>query len=367
LKQPQAFEAIAHETASLMSLMLGIKDHPQVGLLSPGFLSSASMYVSDSHQAFQKLAPDIATAVLEEFANRVRPFRHRAKLLDDTVKSVGQVAADLAGLAERQKQLYLAPHTGLLGPLKRAIQPDLGLSTYNGHVFATTHATAFSFGPNQDCLAEKSFSVGKALGAYTATVLDLFGLEAPTPAPVSALSGIIEMRDIKSQALYKRGPLGKIPTELAVGMTLLLANLNYIRYIVQNLLPAGGHTRFRLKFIVVYHANSNLRAIQDQLASDSSLPSDAASLFREVLGCPDSRWLRKRKTLRNLLVHYAVDERHMGDLPPTTNRTQTIEHFGRLGYADMDALLDRHIERMALALERGFALDGDPFWHGRVA
>ena len=49
LKQPQAFEAIAHDTASLMSLLLSIKDHPQVGLLTPGLLPPAATYVVESY------------------------------------------------------------------------------------------------------------------------------------------------------------------------------------------------------------------------------------------------------------------------------------------------------------------------------
>lgn len=366
LKQPQASEAIAHDTTSLMSLFLSIQDHPKVGLLSPGFLPPASMYVVESHRALKKLAPDVAAALLEEFANRVRPLRHRAKLLDDAEKSVEQVATDLAEVAQRQKQVFMDPHIGILGPLMKAIQPDLGLSTYNGHIFATTHATAFSFGHDHD-LAERAFSVGEALGAYTATLLNMLRLQMPVPTPSSALLGAIEMRDIKSQALYRRGPLGKTPTELAAGMTLLLVSLNCMRYIMQKLLPVGGHTQFRLKFIVAYHADSNLRIIQNRLTSDSLLPADAASVFREVLGNPDSRWLRKRTTLRNLLIHYTVDEQHAAALSPAVNRTQTIEHFGgQLTYSEMDALLDRHIERMSLALERGFALGGAPFWYGRV-
>jgi hypothetical protein len=366
-KQPQVFEAIAHDTTSFASLFLSIREHPKAGLLSPALLPPASMYVVESHRAIKKLAPGVAAALLEEFVNRVRPSRHRAKLLGGAEKSVGQVAIDLAEVAERQKRFFLEPHSGMLGPLKRAIQPDLGFSTYDGHIFATTHATAFSFGHDHD-LAERAFSIGEALGAYTATLLTMLGLQMPVPAPASALPGVIEMRDIKSPALYRRGPLGKTPTELAAGMTLLLASLNQMRYIMQKLLPVGGHTQFRLKFIVAYHADSNLRAIQDRLASDSLLPEDTASIFREILGNPDSRWLRKRTDLRNLLAHYMVDERHVTALSPATDRTKMIEHFGGdLTYTEMDALLDRHIERMSLTLENGFALIGDPFWYGRVS
>ena len=364
-EQPQAFEAIAYDTVSFMSLLLHLKDHPQAGLLSPGLLPSASMYVVDSQQALKKLAPELASTILEEFINLLRPMRHRAKLLDSPTKSIREVAADLSEVAERQNESFMGSHSRFLSFIKKAIQPDLGLSTYNEHIFSTTHATAFTFRDNND-ISTKAFSVGEAIGQYTTILFKVFGLKMLTPVSLSVLPESIKMRDIKSSALYKRGSLGKMPIELAAGMTLLLVNLNYMRHIMQPLLPVAGHTQFRLKFIVAYHADSNARAIQNQLVSDSSVPKDVINLFRDVLGNSDSRWLRKRNDLRNLLVHYLLDEKQMALLTPKTSRIQAIEHFGGKSFSEIDTILDRHIERMSLIFEEGFSLAGDPFWYGHV-
>ncbi|MCB8942365.1 MAG: hypothetical protein H6658_01185 [Ardenticatenaceae bacterium] len=364
-KQPQALEAIAHDTVSFMSLLLGMKDHSQSGLLAHGLLPPASMYIVESYNTLKKLAPDVADTLLEELATQVQPTRHRAKLLDNPEKSVEQVANELAEVSQRQTQFFMKPHTGFWGILKRAIQPDLGLSIYDEHVFSTTHATAFSFGDDRN-ISTKAFAIGKAIGAYTTTLVNLFGLPMPTPTPLTVLSGTIKMRDIKSSAFYKRGLLGNAPIELATGMTLLLVNLNYMRYIMQPLLPVAGHTQFRLKFIVAYHADSNIGTIQNQLRSSSSIPKDTVNLLGDALGNPDSRWLRKKSILRNLLVHYAIEEKLTTSLKPEANRLQTIEHFGGKSFSEIDALLDRHIERMSLIFEEGFSLAGDPFWYGHV-
>lgn len=366
LKQQHALEAIVHDTVSFISLFQSILNHPKMGLLIFGMLPPASMYVVESYRALKELAPDVAAILREEHVNLLSPSRHRAKLLDHPERSIDQISADFAGVAKRQIQYFMAPHTGVLGSLRRAIQPDLGLSTYNGHIFATTHASAFNFDRDHD-LANGAVTIGKALGEYTATLLNLLSLPMPEPVPSSRLQGAIEMRDIKSSALYERGSLGKLRTELAAGMTFLLANLNHTHYIMQKLLPTSGLTQFRLKFIVAYHADSNLRFMQNRLASDSLLHADIATVFREVFGNSDSRWLRKRTTLRNILVHYMVEERQMGSSPLEMNRVEVIEHFGgELTYKEMDTLLDRHIERMSHTLEKGFALGRDPFWYGRV-
>src|SRR5690606_31906855 len=124
-------EAIAYDASSFMSLLLGIVHHPKVGLLFPSLLPPASMFVVEGYQALEKLAPGISATAFQELSSQLRPFRHRAKLLDGAEKSVGQVALDLTAVAESQKQFFMSPHVGLLGPIKRAIQPDLGLSSYD--------------------------------------------------------------------------------------------------------------------------------------------------------------------------------------------------------------------------------------------
>jgi hypothetical protein len=200
-----------------------------------------------------------------------------------------------------------------------------------------------------------------------ATLAILFQMQMPQPLPASVLPGAIEMRDIKSEALYQRGPLGATPTDFAAAMTFLLVSLNHVHYVTRRLLPPSGHTLFRLKFIVAYHADSNLRVIQSRLASCTSTAAATMDLFREVLGNPDSRWLRKRDRLRNLLAHYMADPCDAAAFPADATRTQVIEHIsGDLLYNEIDLLLDRHIARMSAMLEAGLCLSGDPFWYGRV-
>lgn len=363
--QPHAFEAIAHDTVSLLLLFTTIRQHRKAALLLPGLLPFGSMFVVESHRCLTKLIPELGAVLSKTPADWLRPSRHRAKLLD-AKKSLEAVAGDLLTVAEQQRGFFLALHTGFWGPLKRAIQPDLGLSTYDGHIFSTTHATAFSFGENRDPATSAS-SDGEALGAYLATLAGLFQIQMPRPLPGSALPGAVEMRDIKTKALYQRGPLGAAPTDLAAAMTFLLVNLNQVHYIMRRLLPPNGHTLFRLKFIVAYHADSNLRSIQSRLASRAPTTRGAMDLLREVLGNSDSRWLRKRDRLRGLLTHYMADPGDIAAIPANATRTQVIECLASgLLYNEIDELLDRHIARMSTALEAGFCLSGDPFWYGRV-
>jgi len=175
------------------------------------------------------------------------------------------------------------------------------------------------------------------------------------------------MRDIKYEALYNRGSLGANPIEFSAGLVLLLANLNYLHYILPRLIPSGSHTQFRLKFITAFQTNSNIKAIQDRLVATKSLSAETKDIFRDALGNTDSRWLRKRRRLRNLLTHYLPDSRIISELPLGATRVDTIEHLGGgLTFGEIDALLDRNIAHLSSLLESGFRLAGDPFWLGKV-
>jgi hypothetical protein len=258
--QKQALEACIHDAVSFMLLFEKTRQHPQSALLFHGLVPPASMYVVESYRCLTTIFPALHDVLSSDYPNLLQASRHRAKLLDNAQQSIEDIAGELATIAEQQRRYFLEPHHGFISSLKRLIQPDMGLSTYDGHVFSTTHSTIFGFG--EDCDFEASaFAFGQAMGAYTGSLFNLFQFELQVPHVHAMLPGTIEMRDIKFEVLYRRGPFGACGMKLAAGLALLLANLNYTHYILRGLLPAGSHTYFRLKFITVFHATANIKAI----------------------------------------------------------------------------------------------------------
>lgn len=363
----QALEACVQDTASFMLLFDRIRQHPQSALLIYGVMAPASMYVVESYRCLTILFPELQDVLISDYSDLLRASRHRAKLLDDSRRSIDAVTEELVAIAERRRQHYLEPHRGLLAPMKRALQCDMSLSIYDGHIFSTSHSAIFGFGEGFD-FGANALAFGEAVGAYTAGLFNLLQLEVPSFPGTAELPVVIEMRDVKYKTLYTRGVFGSNRIQLAAGMVHLLAALNYTRHVLPGLLPSGDPTLFKLKFITAFHANSNAIAIQNRLAGTSSLSGDVQELFRDALGNADSRWLRKRDALRNLLTHYLPDTKVTIELPSDATRVDAIEHFGGgLPINQMDALVDRQIVRLSDMFEEGFQLHGDPFWFGRVS
>mgnify|MGYP006921588179 CR=1 FL=1 len=365
-RQQQALEACISDAVSYVSMFLKAQQHAEAPLLFNGFIAHASMFVYESYRCVATLFPDVIDIISPSYAELIRKSRHRAKLLDDTNKTIEEVTAELLAIAERQRDFFLAPHCGFFAPLKRALQPDMGISICDNHIFTTTHATIYAFGDN-GISDQGSFEFGKTIGAYSATLLNLFQIEIPSPAAPLRLTGNIEMRDIKHEALYNRGPLGVNRLDFSTGLILILANLNFVIYVLSKLLPPNDHALFRMKFITAFHANTSIKSMQDRLMADKTVSSKVKDFFGNALGNKDSRWLRKRKHLRNLITHYLPNETVISELLEGTSRIETIEHYGGgLTFDEMNTLLDRNIAHLSGLLEKNYDLAGDPFWLGKV-
>lgn len=364
--QQQAFDACIQDVVSYMSLFLRAKEHPNAALLFNGLIANASMFVIESNRCLTTLFPQLRALISQNNVGILHTSRHRAKLLDYKEKTIEEVTGELLTIAKEQRKKFLESHTGFLGPLKKALQSDMGLSIYDNHIFTTTHTTIFEYGGDHD-LTAKSFAFGEAIGFYTASLLKLFQIDLPPSIEPADLPGRFEMRDIKYEALYNRSQLGATRLDFSAALILILANLNFAYYILPGLLLSNSHALFRMKFITAFHANSNINLINGRLMENKSGDTKNSVFFREALRNADSRWLRKQRRLRNLLIHYLPDSQIASEFRDNATRIDAIEQFGGgLSYDEINALLNRNIAHLSGLLESEFKLAGDPFWLGKV-
>jgi hypothetical protein len=361
----QALEACVIDALEFKQLLLSTQDHPHAGILIQGFVAPCAMFVVESYDCLTKLIPESKNILPSDTVDFLRSARHRAKLLNNPQKSIQEVSLELVCIARQQRRDSLAPHRGLLGPLKRMLQPDMGLYLYNGNIIWTTHATVFSFGDTGDP-TKIAFKFGQTVGQYLMTVLELFGPREVNLSGNHSLPDVFEMRDIKYERIYRRGSLGSGRLEVGAAMVLFLASANFTYHIIGGLLPDLGHTQLRLKFIAAYHIASGLQTIQDGLIRNDIPRSKMNEIFAELVGHRDGRWLRKNQRLRNLLLHYLPNPKSIHEISSEDTRTIVIERLAGMSLEQLNQLLDRYLLAVSTGLQRGFQLEGDPFWLGRV-
>lgn len=178
-----------------------------VGILALMPFLSAFVYESAEH--IRRNDPG-AVRVLEPHRDLLRTSRLRLKHLDDNRRSFDEVLDNASDLAAVNSGWMMEDHRGLLGPLKRLIQPDLGVYFAQNEVFCTTHVAFLNMGLSREALAASSLSLTNLgpylhdtsvdFGQYLAILLQKFGMSTDVS---EGLHGVplppTEFRDLKSK------------------------------------------------------------------------------------------------------------------------------------------------------------------------
>ncbi len=280
-----------------------------------------SAFTYESSEYIKRKDP-AAVRALEPHRELLRASRLRLKLLDDNRKSLEEVLDNASELAAVSSGWMMEDHRGVLGPLKRLIQPDLGVFFAQDEVFCTTHVAFLNLGLSKEALAASSLSLDnlgpylrdiyKVFGAYLALLLrklnigmDVSENAQGTPLPPP------EFRDLKSKRLYgkiaRRAATSRIPVCLL--LTAILSQVNTARLLVPSIAGSNEVAVFKVRFVSLFHAASSLQKLIDQDQDDSFLHPDVAQQMGAVLDADSVRNVLELRFLRNNLVHYKVHKR----------------------------------------------------------
>lgn len=197
-------EAIQEDALFFKRLLRTLIGHPDSGLLAPAVIPFASMFVVESHARLAQLGWAGASSFSVAELDSIRAARHRAKMLLSKKSDVVDLVAEFDAIVRDERERFVGSHRGLLAPLKRWIQPDLGISLIGTDMFATTHATRFSFGA--EFTGANLREAGRLVASYCRTVCDAFGMADEDAVFDQRPLGLV-MKDIRSGALYSRGDL----------------------------------------------------------------------------------------------------------------------------------------------------------------
>jgi len=207
------------------------------------------------------------------------------------------------------------------------------------------------------------------LGSYTMLIGRAFSMSVPTPDHASALTGTLEMKDIRSDALLSRGVIGATTKQLAAGMLLVMTQVNFVHFLLRELaqafVAADSLSFFKIRFGCAYHAISSLMALQGVMRS-RGIAGKKCDTIDGVLGNPDAKWIRDQSRLRNMLTHYR------SRIPASQQSTgrgfrETVETLSRgRTYSEVSDVSDRCLHLVSRALTAGFDLSPNTFWYARV-
>ncbi|MBX3037497.1 MAG: hypothetical protein KF758_11365 [Anaerolineales bacterium] len=338
-----------------------------IGVLIFGLMPYLSLFTVETYNYFQKNYPEKAKLILREHESIISASRMRIKLFDDKEKRIDGVFDLLKWIIDFNREKYINEHKGFLAPLKRALQDDLGIFLYQGHVIGSTHVGLFNIGYDKsdfpeidvefsDILKKMSESVGFSLGRYLGQLCSLLGL---SPDNIDSIfiynidDGEMKYKDAKADRYFNNVFNGNKTIDLNFGLLLFLATTNFMQYSLMNIVSNTPPTLFKLKFIMLYHLASSLEKLKKYYYADGLLRENSKLYFQEILEDDELKFLKKQKEFRNTLIHYSIREIPENKLNKSKELFGLVEYyFIDRDYYEIDKMLDRQILRISSILEK---------------
>jgi hypothetical protein len=278
--------------------------------------------------------------------------------------------------AKYQEAVFFDVHTGPLALLKKRLQCDLGLYSYEGHLISTTHLIFLYLTYNQDRNAPFDLNINDKLGPIGRSVAtemgryvgrlyqDLIHLP-PTDLPSTCVYSIddkqVRMKDVKSNVYLSTIFNGSASTEINLCLVMCLALLNVTHFVMRRLTIGDPNTYFKVKYMTLYHVYVSLRNVRDFYYATGLLTNRSKQYLSLILEDEELSFAvketkhRRTDKFRNVIVHYALDEAGVQekDLDPSKGLFGVVEHFfDRCTVDDLSYLVDRQMSRVSKHLER---------------
>ncbi len=324
LAEQASLTLIAADAKLFRDLVFNPHFEPIRFMVGLAFMPPLSMFVYESAEYVKREYPTASEiqALLQSHKDLLRRSRLRLKLLDDSNKSYEEILDSARELVAINNS-WFQDHRGVLAPLKRLLQRDLGVYFMQNEAFCTTHVGFLNMGLTKEELSASSLSletlghhmhdISVDLGRYVAALLQGLGIDVHAAYDAHEVSlPPIQFRDLKSERFYTTMAPQVAPHQSTVSLllTLILSQVNTARIFVPKIAVDNEVAALKIRLVSLFHAVSSLQKLLDQHKRTPLLHSAAAEQITDMLGTPSVRAIRKKgyQRLRNNLVHYKVDE-----------------------------------------------------------
>lgn len=254
---------------------------------------------------------------------RINILRNRLKSLDSKV-DIKQYISETQTLSEKLSRSF-KNHGGLLGSLKNAIQPDIGIFYYKGLPVGSTHSFAryleSELLDNNGQISDKElfFSLGRQIGESAAFLYSLAEHLFPGQANTTPLELKTQSNDTRVDALIKK-VLILGGGESSVAVFHLCSELMFQINTLAALADAKIITRrLWLKLIIVclYHGCNSIYSFvgfSHKSSSEVNISGELEKALMNIFPRETRKRIQKMEKVRNALVHYDFEKLNLKGL-----------------------------------------------------
>ena len=361
------FDSIRVDADFFLNLMLQLNSYKSSGILVFGLVPFLSLFVVETYNYLQNTLPAYATALSKPYERIIRSSRMRTKFFDDSANRVDGMFELLSWVTQFHHEWHIGRHKGFLGPIKKALQDDLGIFVYDSHIIGSTHTGLINLGfekgylPTTDkeisaTIGSLSQSIGVEIGSYIAR-LSQWPEFAFDRSNTSCFAYMIDdeklgYKDERSIRYFSSIFNGSGVIEINFSLLLFLATTNYLRFIFKQLVTDSPVTLFKLKFITLHHLSSSIEKLRNYYYPKGVLTDRSKKYFQAILEDKDLESIKRQSMLRNILVHYKIGGVPDNSLSYTAKLYGLVEYFiNGATYDDVNKKMDDQITRVSLLLE----------------
>ena len=283
--------------------------------------------------------------------------RMRIKFFDDTINQVDGVIEFLDSISDFFEDWFINSHTGYLSSLKKALQPDLGIFVYDGHIIGSTHTGLFLTGLEENHLYKKGnkitedigqilHQVGKEMGAYF-SYLSSFSVFAPIK--INHFNYNLDdhkfgYQDVKAVEFLPLIFNQSKTISMNISLLLFLSQTNLVYYILNKIFVKKSDILFKIKFITLYHVVSSLYKLQSYCYRENVLTEFSQECFRNLFQDKDLKQIKSKTVLRNILVHYELQKVPDNLISHSLNFKKLVEYcFDGESFAEIVKKIDKKV------------------------
>lgn len=335
-------DLIKRDVCLYLEIMSKLSEQKGASILFPGLAPYFSLFIVEAHKYLNKNLPNYKNSLSNQINTIITAARMRVKFFDDTHKGISGTFNLLKWVSDFHEEWHIKRHKGILSPIQRYVQDDIGIFFYESHIINSTHTGILNLGYAQGDLpntsegvsahiSKLSFSIGEGFGSYISNICSL-----PEFAVTDADFGNfiynvkeekLKYKDDKSDKLLQRIFNKSTSTETNLSLLLFLTQVNYLQYILTGTVVAEHYTLFKIKYILLYHLASSLRKLRDDNQFASSLTSRSVTYIEDIILDTSLIELISKRQFRNILVHYGIPAALGGILSPEIEFYGLVEHF----------------------------------------
>lgn len=331
------------------------------------------------------LMPYLSLSVIETYNYFKNNYSNNIKILDKKHETIiktsrlrskffdidGNIIENLEYLSwikELHFEWFVNRHTGYLEKIKK-IQPDLGIFIYNGHIIGSTHTLFFNLGyeksffpvPNisleiDKIMKELPFDVAKSIGEYYGEL----SINRYLKINIKSRNGqyikgkLFEQtsKDTKSDKFYDYIFEQGLSCNIKMSLLLLLSSINFLNYVIPEIIYDSHTTYFKIKYITLYHVLISLQKIQAYGYREKILSDKSKNYLAKIIKDKNAKLIISKPKFRNILVHYGMSSISVSKLDVKIELYGLVEYFfDEISYFELNSLVNSQINRISIILE----------------